>query len=268
LGIGFAAAANRLLLRMISQGSDTVRLDLSANLRLLGFTLAVTVCTALLFGALPVLRATRLQLTDSLKAGRGASATGGRRPMAKVLVIAQVGLSLVLMADAGLFLRTLVNLNRVDAGFNKENVLRLNIDSAVLGYKDDDPRRNAVFQQIEDLINALPGEEAAGFSAFTFGEGSWNSQIRVPAMPINRQAKINHNIIGNGYFSAMQISLLAWRAFGPHDTRPRSRWPSSVSAWPALCFPPVRPSAAPFTSATMTAPAAPLTKWSSAWPAT
>ena len=72
LGIGLAAAANRVLLRMIANGSDSVPLDVSLNLRLLAFTFAVTVGTALLFGTLPALRATRLQLTDSLKSGRGA----------------------------------------------------------------------------------------------------------------------------------------------------------------------------------------------------
>jgi ABC-type antimicrobial peptide transport system permease subunit len=104
LGIGFAAAANRLLLRMISDGSDVVPLDVSLNLRLLAFAFAVTVSTALLFGTLPALRATRLQLTESLKSGRGAS-SAGRTPLAKILVVSQVALSLVLMVGACLFLR-------------------------------------------------------------------------------------------------------------------------------------------------------------------
>src|SRR5580658_8776850 len=84
LGIAFAAAANRVLLGMISRGSDSIPLDVSLNLRLLAFTFAVTVCTALLFGTLPALRATRLQLVDNLKSGRGASAAG-RSPLAKIL---------------------------------------------------------------------------------------------------------------------------------------------------------------------------------------
>jgi predicted permease len=218
LGIAFAASATRMLLRMISQGYDTVPLDVSLNLRLLAFTCAVTVCTALLFGTLPALRATRLHLVDSLKSGRGASTAAGRTPLAKVLVVSQVALSLVLMVCACLFLRTLVNLNRVDTGFNKENVLRLDIDSASTGYKGDDPRLKILFKQIEDRVNALPGVEAASFSAFTFLEGSWNSNIRVPGMPINRKANINHNVIGNGYFTTMRIPILAGRAFGPQDT--------------------------------------------------
>jgi predicted permease len=218
LGIGFAAAANRLLLGMISRGSDPVPLDVSLNLRLLGFTLAVTVCTALLFGTLPALRATRVQLIESLKSGRGTSSAAGRTPIAKVLVALQVALSLVLMVGACLFLRTLVNLNRVDAGFNKENVLRLNIDSNILGYKDGDPRLTMLFKQIEESVNGLPGVQAASFSAFTFNEGTWNSSIRVQGMPRDRSVNVKHNIIGNAYFKTMQIPILAGRNFGPQDT--------------------------------------------------
>ena len=100
LGIAFAAAANRVLLGMISRGSDTVPLDVSLNLRLLAFTFAVTVCTALLFGTLPALRATRLQLVESLKSGRSGSTAAGRSPLAKILVVSQVALSLMLMVAA------------------------------------------------------------------------------------------------------------------------------------------------------------------------
>jgi predicted permease len=218
LGVGLAAAANRVLLRMIANGSDSVPLDVSLNLRLLSFTFAVTVGTALLFGTLPALRATRLQLTDSLKSGRGGFSGAGRTPLAKILVVSQVALSLVLMVAACLFLHTLVNLNRVDTGFNKENVLRLNIDSTITGYKDDDPRLTMLFKQIEERVNGLPGVRAASFSAFTFHEGSWNSSIRVPGIPVDRSVDVHHNTIGDAYFQVMQIPLLAGRNFGPQDT--------------------------------------------------
>jgi predicted permease len=218
LGIAFAAAANRLLLRLISHGSDAIPLDVSLHPRLLAFTFAITVCTALLFGTLPALRATRLQLTDALKSGRGASASGARTPLAKVLVASQVALSLVLVMGASLFLRTLINLNRVDTGFNKDQVLRLDIDSTVTGYKGDDPRLKALYKQIEERVGALPGVEAASFSAFTFHEGSWNSMITVPGMPVDRNVNVKHNIIGDGYFKVMQIPLVAGREFGPQDT--------------------------------------------------
>ena len=219
LGIGFAVGADRALLRMISSGSENViPLDISINLELLLFTLAITVATALLFGTLPALRATRLELTANLKSGSGASRASDRTPLAKALVVSQVGLSLVLMTGACLFVRTLVNLSRIDVGFNKENVLRLDIDSDVIGYKGDDPRMLMLYKQIEDRVNALPGVKAVSFSAFTFGEGSWNTKIVVPGMPFNSKANVMHNIIGNGYFKVMQIPLLAGRAFGPLDT--------------------------------------------------
>jgi predicted permease len=223
LGIAFAAAASRVLLGMISRNSDAVPLDVSLNPRLLAFTFAVTVCTALLFGTFPALRATRLQLVESLKSGRGAFTAASPLPLAKILVVSQVALSLMLMVAACLFLRTLLNLNRADVGFNKENVLRLDIDSDITGYKGDDPRLKMLFKQIEDRVNALPGVEAASFSAFTFGEGSWNTNIRVPGMPVDRHANVNHNIIGNEYFKTMQIPILAGRSFGPQDTATSQR---------------------------------------------
>ena len=100
---------------------------------------------------------------------------------------------------AGLFLRSLVNLNNVDTGFNKENVLRLNIDSSSAGYKADEPREVALDQQIEERVSALPNVKAASFSAFTFHEGSWNSSVVVPGMNIDDNVNVMHNVVGIGY---------------------------------------------------------------------
>jgi len=218
VGIAFAAFADRLLLHMISSGTETIPLDVSLNVRLLAFTFAVTVSTALLFGTLPALRATRLELSGSLKSGRGTSSSGARTPLAKTLVISQVSLSLVLTAGAFLFLRTLNNLSRVDVGFNKANVLRLNVDSSSTGYEDGDPRLKALFHEIEERVESLPGVEAASFSSFTFSEGSWNTAINVPGKPLDRNVNVKHNIIGNDYFKVMRIALVAGRQFGPQDT--------------------------------------------------
>jgi predicted permease len=218
LGIAFATFANRLLLHMISSGQETIPLDVSLNPRLLGFTLAVTVSTALLFGTLPSLRATRLELNSSLKSGRGNSALGARTPLAKALVISQVALSLVLTVGAFLFLRTLNNLSRVDIGFNRANVLRLNIDSSVTSYEDDDPRLKTLFREIEERVGSLPGVEAASFSSFTFSEGTWNTAINVPGKSFDRKVDVKHNIIGNDYFKVMRIPLVTGRQFSPQDT--------------------------------------------------
>lgn len=152
--------------------SAPLPLDVSLDLRLLLFTLVVTVATALLFGTIPAIRATRLQLTDALKNGRGSQSAATKSPLAKALVVSQVTLSMVLVVGAGLFLRSLVNLTNVDTGFNKENVLRLQIDASSIGYKADEARLPALYQQIEDRVSALPGVRAASFSSFTFHEGT------------------------------------------------------------------------------------------------
>jgi predicted permease len=217
LGIAFAAVANRMLLRMVS-GADPLPIDVSLNTNLLLFTLGITLFTALLFGTIPALRATRLQLTDSLKDGRGASGNAAKSPLARALVISQVAFSLLLLVGAGLFLRTLVNLNNVETGFNKQNVLLLQLDESSAGYKEDDARLIPLRQQIEQRLSALPGVTAASYSSFTFDEGSWNSKIYVQGYDNNKDVDVHHNVIGNDYFRAMQIPLIAGRSFGPQDT--------------------------------------------------
>ncbi|HEX4322329.1 MAG TPA: ABC transporter permease [Acidobacteriaceae bacterium] len=218
LGIGFAILASRFLLHVVSGGFETIPLDISPDLRLLGFTFAVTVATAILFGTVPAFRATRLQLTENLKAGRGRANAGTRNMFGKALIISQVALSLVLMVGAGLFLRSLANLNKVDPGFNRENVLRLNIDTEPTGFKHEDPALNPLYQQIEQRVAALPGVKADSFSAFTFAEGSWGEGILVAGMPNDEDIAVRQNVVGDGYFDTMQIPLIAGRTFGSQDT--------------------------------------------------
>ena len=219
LGIALAAGANHILLRMVSAGQNALLpIDVSINSRLLLFTFGVTMLTALLFGTLPALRATRLELTDALKDGRGAQNGTTKSPLAKALVISQVAFSLVLLVGAGLFTRSLINLNTIDAGFNKENALLFDTDASSVGYKEDEPRLTALYQQIEDRVRAVHGVSAASFSSFTFHEGSWNSSITVPGIDTVSSGDVKHDVVGNEYFKAMQIPLVAGRTFGPQDT--------------------------------------------------
>lgn len=223
LGVAFASAGNRLLLRMISGGPETIPLNVSIDLRLLAFALAVTVATAILFGTIPAFRSTRLELTNTLKAGRGPQDTLRKNRLARVLIVSQVSLSLVLMVGAGLFLRSLVNLDKIDTGFNRENVLRLEIDSSSAGYKPGEPRAIALDQEIEERVSALPSVRAASFSAFTFHEGSWGSNVVVPGTNIGQSVDVKHNVVGDGYFATMQIPLLRGRSFSPSDTSTSQR---------------------------------------------
>jgi len=220
LGIAFAVVADRLLLRMISGGADAdlIPLDISLNLRLLLFSLVATLITAVVFGIVPALRGTRVQVTDALKDGRGPSSGTARSPLGKALVVAQVAISLVLTVAAVLFVRSLVNLTRIDPGFNRNGVLRLDIDSSVTGLKGEDPRMIAMFQQIEQRVSTLPGVKSTTFASFFFHDGSWNGSINVPGAGYNEHIDVKHNVIDGDFFKTMQIPLLAGRAFGPQDT--------------------------------------------------
>jgi predicted permease len=218
LGVAFAAVAGRLLLRLVSGGPEAVPLNLAIDSRMLLFTLAVTLVTALLFGTIPAMRATHLELTQSLKDRQGAATVRGKGLLAKSLIISQVAFSLLLVVAAGLFLRSLVNLTRVDLGFDKQNVLFLHLDESSAGYKNDEPRLYALYNQITERVNALPGVHGAGFSSFVFHEGSWNGSVQVAGAEKPSDVDVKHNVITNGYFSTLHIPLLAGRDFGPQDT--------------------------------------------------
>jgi predicted permease len=218
MGIAFASSASHLLVRMVSDGREALQLSVPVDVRLLVFTLGVTLATALLFGMIPASRATRLNLTDSLKDGRSLSGTAERGRLAKALVISQVALSLVLLVGAGLFVRSLVNLANVDTGFHRENVIRLRVDPSSVGYGED-ARLIGLYGQIEDRVSALPGVVAASFSIFTFNEGTWNNRIWVQGYASDHsETNVHHNAVGSGYFAAMGIPLVAGRTFGPRDT--------------------------------------------------
>jgi predicted permease len=219
LGVAFAAGASRLLLRLVSGGQEGVPLDVSMNVRLLLFGLAITLVTAILFGTIPAFRTTRLQLTESLNDGRGPVGAGARSPLAKALVVSQIAFSLVLLVGAGLFLHSLMNLSNVDTGFNRENVLRLQTDASSIGYAEGDARLARLYQQIQGRVRALPGVRAASYSLFTYDEGSWNNQVSVEgyASPESHR-DVHHNVVGPDYFTTMGIPLLAGRSFGPQDT--------------------------------------------------
>lgn len=219
IGIALAWWASEALLAMVSAGPQPLPLNVAPDARVLLFTLAITLFTALLFGTIPALRATRIDLTPSLKEGRGAVSALGRNSLSKALIVSQVSLSLVLLIAAGLFLRTLVNLANLDNGFNKQSVLLFSIDPADAGYKEDARLAN-LYQQIEERVGAQPGVRAASISFFTFNQGAWDDTVTVPGNnpPSGIPNDVLFNNIGQDYFKTMGIPLLAGRPFNAHDT--------------------------------------------------
>ena len=219
LGIWLASWANGALLSMVSGGPEPLPIDVTPDARILAFTLLISVATVLLFGIAPALRATRVELTSALKEGKGSVGARSRRTMANALIVGQVALSLVLLIGAGLFLRSLVNLEDAPTGFNKENVLLFGIDPNAVGYKED-ARLTNLYQSIEQRIDAEPGVRSASVSFFTFNEGGWDDAVAVfgnsPRPGISND--IVENVVGEGYFATMGIPLLEGRLFGPQDT--------------------------------------------------
>ncbi len=218
LGIVFAVFSNRWLLRMVSDGRDTLNVKVSLDWRMLLFTLVVTITAAILFGTIPAFRAARVRLTESLNDRGTPSIAPARGRLAQSLVVSQIALSLVLLAGAGMFLRSLNNLMRVDTGFNRENVMRVRIDPSSAGYKED-LRLTSLYERLEEKLNAIPGVRAASCSLFMFNEGTWNNPIWVQGYAAgHRDVEVHHNVVGDRYFAAMGIPLLAGRTFGPEDT--------------------------------------------------
>jgi predicted permease len=219
-GVGVACAwnAGHLLLMAASDNSEVAAMKVSPDLRVLAFTLAITVSTALLFGMIPAIRSTRLDLTGSLKQGRGIASPSARISLARALIVTQVALSLVLLAGASLFLRSLVKLTNVDTGFDRQNVLVFELDQYASGLPHDG-RLVTLQQQTEERVRAVPGVQAASFSMFTFNQGLWSDDVTVQGIPRGPQNSqdVLFNVVGNGFFSTMSLPILAGRGFNTND---------------------------------------------------
>jgi putative ABC transport system permease protein len=217
LGLGLAQAGSRLLVHALSARTGAVFLDLTIDWRVLVFTVAVTVGTALLFGTAPALTATRVEPVEALKEqGRGAG--GGRAGFAAMLVTAQVALSLVLVVAAGLFVRTFAALANRDLGFDRTGVLvvRLSAQNSSVAPAD----RLGLFQRIRDAAAAVPGVERAALSNVTPVSGmSWQEDADIVGAPPQPKDErhVYLNGVSPGWFATYRTSLLAGRDFDPRD---------------------------------------------------
>src|SRR5262245_481715 len=134
-GIVLAWRLSRILLLMASPGPEALPLNITPNVRVLGFTLVASLLSALIFGTAPALRAARIEPNSSLKGGKGAAQARSQSRFGKALVVAQVALSLLLLVGAGLFVRSLINLQRLPSGYDQGNVLLIRTDISATGYQ-------------------------------------------------------------------------------------------------------------------------------------
>jgi len=218
VGIALSWKAGALLLNLASGRAQTVPVDTTPNIQVLLFTIILTAGATLLFGMIPALRATEALSVPSLKEGRGALSAPTRNRLGRSLVVAQIALSLVLLAGAGLFLHSLLMLTHVNTGFDQHNVLVFGLDEYGAGYKQDSHLAN-LQRQIEDRVQALPGVRAASFSMFTFNEGEWSDPVivrDVPRTPENGH-DVLYNVVGDEYFTTFGLPILAGRGFSRQD---------------------------------------------------
>lgn len=219
LGLLFAAWGRHALLTLLTADWDEFAIDLRLDWRVLGFTAAVSLLTGILFGLAPALRATRIDLTPMLKANPG-SDSPARSRLGKALVIAQVAMSLVLLAGAGLFVRTLRNLHRIDAGFNRENLLIFRVDPRESGYEKE--KRANLYQQMTERIASLPEVRAVTSSEYALlGGGAASSTAEVPGRKPRAGENMRVSVIdvGPNFLAAMEIPLLQGREFSPQDNQ-------------------------------------------------
>jgi predicted permease len=230
LGLLFAGWGSRLLLGVLSRHASPIPLDVDLDWRKIAFALAVALATGLGFGLAPALQATRVDLAASLRQGAGtlagggasgAGAAGGRRgrlPLGRALVAAQVGLSLLLLVGAGLFVRSLQNLLAVDAGFAGGGVVTAAIDPRLLGY--DDARLLDLYRRLVDRLEAIPGVRSASLSNYRPLSGSTSSTgVAIDGYRERRDEdmEVYNLLVTPRYFETLGVPLRAGRGFTPRD---------------------------------------------------
>ncbi len=191
----------------------------SLDPQVIAFAAALALGTGILFGLFPALESTRLDLASALKSQTGQPS--GSRAAARfrsVLVTAQIALSTALLVSAGLFLKSLINVSRVDLGLELDNVLTFAVSPELNGYQPE--RSRALFERAEEELAALPGVTGVTASMVPLLSGSsWGSSVRVEGFETEPDTDRNSrfNEIGPGYFRTLGVPLLAGREFTGAD---------------------------------------------------
>ncbi|HEU4456154.1 MAG TPA: ABC transporter permease [Longimicrobium sp.] len=219
LGILFARWASELLVRMLGRMTGAVWLDLSIDGRVLGFTLAASIATGLLFGLAPAWRSTRVDPQAAMKGG-GEAGHGGRPRLGvgRALVVGQVALSLVLVTAAGLLLGSFARLAALDPGFRREGVLLTTVRER--GEPAPPEQAQARQREILERLRELPGVRAASASMITPISGAaWNGSVTVAESPTPETSdqEVYFNGVSDGYFATMGTTLIAGRDVSPAD---------------------------------------------------
>jgi predicted permease len=210
-GAAIGAAVGAALVRFVpSQFPELPRItELVFDWRALAFAIGMSLGAAMIFGAIPALQATRRDLAPMLAEGTPSSSSG-RRALQSGLVIAQLGLTVVLLASAGLLLRSYRNLSHVDLGFNTANTITFHVGAA---WTEDRPRVGRMQLDILSALQHLPGVAAAGMTNFLPATGATlNYQVMVEGIAQNRENgtfTVGERTVDAGYLRSLRVPLLA-----------------------------------------------------------
>jgi predicted permease len=225
LGLGLAVLLTRGLLALVPTGSQPLLIAARPDLRILSFTMALTFVTALFFGVVPALRASRSQPWVTLKDTVGSIAGArGSLFLRKGLVAAQVALSFLLLFGAGLFVRSLLNLRGTDAGVALDNLVSFQVSPALSGYDND--RGTQFYQALLERVRSAPGVSSAGMAAMPILSGNeWDSSMSVEGHRAadGEDMQAFMNAVSPDYFKTMKIPLLEGRDFTRADIKENAK---------------------------------------------
>jgi predicted permease len=218
LGVLFAIWGIRFLTLLLANGNEDFTLRPEMNWHVLFAALVLSLLTGLLFGLAPALQSTRVDVIPALKetrTGQPGTPRSFRRPsLSHALVAAQIGLSLLMLVAAGLFLRTLSNLQSIQLGFNRQDLLLFQMNARQAGHQD--PEIITFYAELHKRFAEIPGVRNASVSHYPMvGSGTWGG----PVVPLGQQDKGSTDILQTGpdFFTTMQIPILSGRAFDARD---------------------------------------------------
>ena len=221
LGLLFAFGADQLLLNAYLPADSAGDFAVSAlpDFRILLFTGIVMFATVLIFGLAPAIHSSRADVAPTLKDQAGSVVSGGNVLVRKVLVSAQVTLSLLLLIGAGLFLRTLNNLRDLGPGFSPERLVGFTLDPSLSGYNPE--RAKAFYKQLTADLSATPGVTSVGLASMRILTGNeWDSSMTAEGHIVSADQSPDPymNEIGPNYFATLGVPILQGRDFTIKDT--------------------------------------------------
>ena len=225
-GLGIAYWTNSFLLDFIPRGETPHVISGSLDWRILAFNFALTLATGIVFGLIPALRSTKPSLAPTLKDEAGTVVGGGSGlRFRKTLVVCQVMLSVLLLIGAGLFIRSLRNLNLTDLGMKADNLLAFSVDPSIAGYSPE--RTQQFYERLLDRMKTQAGVSGVAFAAMPVLEATqWDSTVTVEGYVSKPGENMNPycNAVSPGYFRTMGVPLVLGRDFDQRDAvviRPR-----------------------------------------------